>query len=51
MAIDWPAVVHEVLTRQAFLKLIALYYSLSEWPFLGVDADRFNPFFDVRKRL
>jgi len=50
MANDWPAVIREVLTRQAFLRLIADYYSLSEWPFLGVDPDRCNPFADVRKR-
>jgi len=38
MANDWPAVIREVLTRQAFLRLIADYYSLSEWGLIRIAA-------------
>jgi len=42
--IDWLAAVHVPDARQAILTLIARSYSLPEWPLLGGDADRFNPF-------
>jgi len=51
VAIDWPATVHVLLTRQAFLTSNVGYSYNLEWPFLGGNADRFNPFFDNRKRV
>jgi len=47
MGIDWLAAVHVPDTRQAIPTLIARYYSLLEWPLLGGDADRFNPFWTL----
>ena len=42
--IDWPAAVHILLTRQAFLTLKARFSNHLEWPLVGGDADRFNLF-------